>query len=71
MFDIKFDVVSERSDIPAVKIGHLEEHTDLAVLPDKAFKPGDQVLIIVVRRLAADPHFKDLPVAFSRSTLPP
>jgi hypothetical protein len=40
--------------LPAVEVGHLKEHANLAVLIDKPFERRNEMLIVLVRELATD-----------------
>src|SRR5262249_42616137 len=64
VFQIELDVLPEGTRPPAVKILHLDQHANLAVLIDRTLDLRNEVLVVLLRELAAEPDRQDSPIVF-------
>ena len=54
VFDAELEVLPGRTGVPAVETGHVEQHAQLPVLPNKPFNLWHKVFVIRFYQLAAD-----------------
>src|SRR5664280_1425871 len=64
VFHVELDVLPHRPGFPAVETGHVEQHAQFSMLPDKPLELGHKVLVICFCQLPADVNDENLPAVF-------
>jgi hypothetical protein len=62
--DSKLGILPQRRGFPPVKVGHIEQHVQLSVLPDKSLELRHKVIVIRFYQLAANMNYEYLSTVF-------
>jgi hypothetical protein len=61
---VELEVLPQRTGVPAVEAGHVEQHAQFSVLPDESLELGHEVLVICFCHLPAHVNDEELPAVF-------